>query len=247
MTLQRTAFAYSLFLHGGLIVLAIVGLPVLFRPELAETPILEAELAKLADITTPKPEPVPEPPKPEPPKPQVIEPPKPPPEPKPEEVVEPVPAPKPKPKPEPPKPEFDPQRIAALLDKRLRDKQPPPEPRPAPATPSATASTLETPLSMSEVDLIRSQLERCWNPPIGAPDPGSLVVRIRVLFNPDGSLRAPPTLLDSQRMSDGFWRAAAESALRAVHKCQPLRDLPAAKYDRWRDIELTFDPKNMVS
>jgi colicin import membrane protein len=37
---------------------------------------------------------------------------------------------------------------------------------------------------------------------------------------------------------------AAESALRAVRRCQPYT-MPAAKYDIWRDVEVTFDPRDM--
>ena len=46
---------------------------------------------------------------------------------------------------------------------------------------------------------------------------------------------------------DRFYRAAAESAMRAVQndKCSPLK-LPPDKYDRWKEITLTFDPSKMV-
>jgi hypothetical protein len=48
------------------------------------------------------------------------------------------------------------------------------------------------------------------------------------------------------RPGEEFFRAAAESAYRAVKKCTPLRQLPVTKYERWRDIELTFNPKEML-
>ena len=219
-----------------------------------------------------KPEPKPEPPKPEP---QQAAPPPPPPpplaevkpEPKPEpkpQVAEPVPvpaAPKPKPKPAPPKlaeappppdtKKFDADKLAALLDRRLKQRQPEPTPQPAPsAAPtqqrSPTQSNLQEPMTISELDAIRQQFERCWSPPVGAKDAANLIVRIRVLLNPDGSLRAPPELIDRSRMNDDFWRAAADSALRAVHRCAPLRNLPPGKYERWREIELTFNPRDML-
>jgi hypothetical protein len=48
-------------------------------------------------------------------------------------------------------------------------------------------------------------------------------------------------------MSDDFYRAAAESALRATKnpKCQPL-PLPLDQYDQWRNMVLNFDPKDML-
>ena len=37
----------------------------------------------------------------------------------------------------------------------------------------------------------------------------------------------------------------AESALRAVRICQPLR-VPPTGYDKWRNIQLNFDPTEML-
>jgi hypothetical protein len=48
-------------------------------------------------------------------------------------------------------------------------------------------------------------------------------------------------------MSDPFYRAAAESALRAVlnPQCSPLK-LPPDKYEQWKILELTFNPKDLL-
>lgn len=216
----------------------------------------------------PKPQPVAEAPKPEPPKP---EPPKaeapkpeparqPPPEPaptpkaKPAEAAAPPPVPLAKPKPPPEKEKednksFDPGRIFALLNKMQKPSAPTPAPATAPApapAPPSPAITLQAPLTVSEIDVIRQQFYHCWSVPAGARDAADLVVRVRVSLNPDGSLRAPPELVDRSRINDTFWLAAAESALRAVRKCEPLKNLPPGKYERWRDIELTFNPKDML-
>lgn len=255
-SLERSALFYSILLHVMIVLAAIIGIPAMYEPPRVESPpVFEVELAKLADRTVQKPKPLPAPPAPEPPK--AAEPAPPPkpaqaaPEPPKPEVVEPLPAPKVKPKPEPEKPAFDPKQIAALLDKRMREQTPPTPAPPQPVkeaapAPAASPETLTEPLSISEMDLIRAQFERCWNPPVGAREAQNLVIRVRVALNPDGSLAQAPELIDQSRMSDGFWRAAAESALRAVHKCQPLQDLPTSKYQRWRLIDLTFDPKEML-
>lgn len=200
----------------------------------------------------PAPPPPPEPPKPEPPPPK----PEPTPAPLPEKKVEVPPAPKPPPPkptpPEPPKPAFDPTKLSALLDKRLQNSPPPAPAQPSPQQPSpqrpsaAQPGSLDAPMSMSEIDAIRRQIEQCWSPPVGARDAADLVVRVRVLFNPDGSLRGQPELLDRSRINDPFWRAAADSVTRAINRCSPLQGLPAAKYERWRDIEFTFNPKDML-
>ena len=46
--------------------------------------------------------------------------------------------------------------------------------------------------------------------------------------------------------ADPFFRSAAESALRAVlnRRCQPFK-LPPEKYDIWKLMILSFNPKEM--
>ena len=47
--------------------------------------------------------------------------------------------------------------------------------------------------------------------------------------------------------SDQFFRAAADSAVRAVRnpQCSPLK-LPQGKYDDWKSISIRFDPKDVL-
>ena len=154
-----------------------------------------------------------------------------------------------KPKPPPEKEDskaFDPGRLAALLNRMQKPTAPAPAPTPAPSAPAPQSVNLQAPLTISEIDLIRQQFYHCWSVPAGARDAADLVVRVRVMLNPDGSLRTAPELVDRSRINDAFWLAAAESALRAVHKCVPLKNLPPGKYERWREIELTFNPKDML-
>lgn len=104
------------------------------------------------------------------------------------------------------------------------------------------------PLSMSEMDAIRSQIAKYWSVPAGAKDAFDLKPTLRVQLNQDGSLISVE-LADSSKAryaSDPFFRAAADSAMRAVRQASPLQNLPADKYQTWRDIEMTFDPKNML-
>jgi len=118
-----------------------------------------------------------------------------------------------------------------------------PEAPPAP-NPPAEQSLSEQPLTMSEVDAIRRQIERCWNVPAGARDAQNLVVEIRVRLNPDGSVFQAEILDLARLASDGFFRAAAESAYRAVLQCSPLQ-LPPKKYNLWRVVTLRFNPREM--
>ena len=101
------------------------------------------------------------------------------------------------------------------------------------------------------IDAIRSQVGKNWNFDPGRKDAGNMVVEIRIDVAPDGTvLRAD--LDDATRaraMSDSHFRAAAESALRAIMKTQKL-DLLSSEftpdtYDKWRTIIFKFDPRDM--
>ncbi len=101
-------------------------------------------------------------------------------------------------------------------------------------------------LAVSEIDAFRAQIQKCWSIPAGARDSENLVIQIRLGLNRDGSIAQGPFVLDTQnRRGDPFYRAAAESVLRAVHQCQPFQ-MPVEKYALWRDIELTFNPQQML-
>lgn len=104
-------------------------------------------------------------------------------------------------------------------------------------------------VSMSEKDAIVSQISKCWNVPAGAKDAQDLVVVIRAQYNPDGSYVRAEVAAESRGryQSDSFFRAAADSALRAVQRCSPLTGLPPDKYNGWRDMELRFDPRMMLN
>lgn len=101
-------------------------------------------------------------------------------------------------------------------------------------------------MSISEQDALRAQLERCWHVPIGARDAENLVVAVRLVVNPDRTVREARIVDQSRYNRDSFFRAAADSALRAVRnpKCSPLA-VPPDKYEQWRVVTVTFDPKGM--
>lgn len=137
---------------------------------------------------------------------------------------------------------FDPSKIAALLDKQ------------SPRREAATGDTLNqtaslglptgraATLTQSEIDALRAQIQACWNPPAGAVDARELIVRVRLQLRQDGSLQADPMLMN--RGGHPAFQIAAEAAMRAIRRCQPYR-LPIAKYDVWKDVEVTFDPRDM--
>ncbi|RDD60158.1 energy transducer TonB family protein, partial [Ferruginivarius sediminum] len=151
------------------------------------------------------------------------------------------------------KPEPREDRLSSILknverDLKTQTAETPPEkerPEPKQSKPKVTASKVSQKMSASQLEAIRRQIERCWNPPVGARDAEDLVVELRVQLRRDGSVQQA-RILSTERMGDPFYRSAAESALRAVRICSPLENLPPEKYDAWRDMRLTFNPREML-
>ncbi len=102
------------------------------------------------------------------------------------------------------------------------------------------------PLSVSQIDAIRKQIEACWNIPAGGRYAESLVVELNVKLDPGGHVTSAK-ILDSGKMSDPFYRAAAESAQRAIlnPQCNTFK-LPADRYNDWKEMILRFDPSQML-
>ena len=102
-------------------------------------------------------------------------------------------------------------------------------------------------LSLSEEDALKAQIFGCWSIPLGLPYNENLLVRIKLQLNPDGTV-SQSEILDHARMNkpgQGFYKVLAESALRAVKLCQPLR-VPSTGYERWKELQLNFDAREML-
>jgi hypothetical protein len=147
-------------------------------------------------------------------------------------------------KPAPPAPKFDPKKVEALLDKRDSTRV-----AAAGDTLNSTASLgmadgVAAQLSLSELDAFRKRVEECWSPPPGVNSTTKMQVIIRVLFKSDGSVARPPELVSGPASQLG--PAMAESAKRAILRCQPFRMLNPEHYEQWKDIEINFDPQYMI-
>ena len=141
---------------------------------------------------------------------------------------------------------FDPNAISALIDKskeeyaktiQTTDK----------ITQSQDKNVERTGLSLSEEDALKAQIFGCWSIPLGLPYNENLLVRIKLKLKPDGSV-IKSEILDHARMNkpgQSFYKVLAESALRAVRLCQPLR-VPTTGYERWKDLQLNFDAREML-
>jgi hypothetical protein len=151
------------------------------------------------------------------------------------------------PAPDKPKParNFDPNTIAKLIG---QGKTSTPSPnQTAAATPQGLPHHDAPHMSMSMASALDAWLTEsylnCWTPPPTTPEGDTYVAEVRVIFNPDGSLSGRPVLLNPP--GDRAWRAHAESAIRAVRKCDPLK-VPAQYmpyFEQWKVETIHFDPR----
>lgn len=98
-------------------------------------------------------------------------------------------------------------------------------------------------LSRSEMDGLRQKLAGCWAIPAGIVDYELLKVSVRFQLDRAGNLEGRPEIIEGGA-SSGPGRIAAESAVRAVQKCEPF-NLPSEKYDTWAEVIVHFDPSDM--
>ncbi len=141
---------------------------------------------------------------------------------------------------------FDPNNIAALIDKSKESKAETLKKNPD-LSQDQNKNFENTGLSLSEEDALKAQIFGCWSIPLGLPYNENLLVRIKLELKPDGSI-IKSEILDHARMNkpgQGFYKVLAESALRAIKLCQPLR-VPSTGYERWKELQLNFDAREML-
>lgn len=111
---------------------------------------------------------------------------------------------------------------------------------------SDTAFRTDRALTQTQIDAIRQQIQRNWNLPAGARNAENMVVEIVITLAADGSVSDARIIDSENRMQrDPFYRAMAESALRAVMITERIRNLSPETYETWRQMRLRFDPKEM--
>ena len=141
---------------------------------------------------------------------------------------------------------FDPNQIAALIDKSKEDTAETLK-KNQKLTQSNVKTSFVSKLTLSQEDALKAQIFGCWSLPLGLPYQENLLVRIKLKLRPDGTV-IKSEILDHARMNQpgqGFYKVLAESALRAIRICQPLR-VPPTGYEKWKDLQLNFDANEML-
>jgi hypothetical protein len=141
---------------------------------------------------------------------------------------------------------FDPSQIAALIDKSKEETAETLK-KNEKLTQSSVKNSFAKALTLSQEDALKAQIFGCWSLPLGLPYQENLMVRIKLKLKPDGTVLRSE-ILDHARMNmpgQGFYKVLAESALRAIRICQPLR-VPPTGYEKWKDLQLNFDANEML-
>lgn len=141
---------------------------------------------------------------------------------------------------------------------------PAPDPEPAPvSTDDAVAAALAAalgggtttpdpdlpvgpPLTDGERNALRVAVEACWVVDVGS-QAANVTVTIAMSLDQDGRV-APSSLrrVGAEGGDAAAIEAAFQAGRRAILRCQGNGyDLPRDKYDQWKDIEMTFNPKKM--
>ncbi len=141
---------------------------------------------------------------------------------------------------------IDTNQIAALIDK-AKEEESIKQKKTDKITQSSQKNSFATGLTLSQEDALRAQIFGCWSVPLGLPYDEDLLVRIKLQLKKDGTIMKSE-ILDHQRMNrpgQKFYKVLAESALRAVRLCQPLK-VPPTGYDKWKNLQLNFNPTEML-
>jgi outer membrane biosynthesis protein TonB len=157
---------------------------------------------------------------------------------------------KPKPKleaktapPQPQKPKervFDQSKIASLIDKRdpTRQSITGAALNPTPSLGTATGNS-DTRVATWKGAFVK-RMRECFSPPYNGQDQDQFEADIDIPMRLDGSVAADPVIVAVRGTSKSVAMAIAESAKRAILKCQAYTFLPKEQYETWKKIELTF-------
>ncbi len=144
-----------------------------------------------------------------------------------------------------PKKEFNPDEVAAFLNKTDEKHTAPLKPQAETGTPKQGEYNLsgnDDGVAATIADAIKQRLAQCWNIPPGARE-AQISVKVRFQLNPDGTVSGLPQVLNGS--SDPLFTATAQSAVSAVMDCQAYDFLPQDKYDLWQDNTVNFNPNQM--
>ena len=103
-------------------------------------------------------------------------------------------------------------------------------------------------LSVTTEYAVRHQIYTCWSVPTGLPFSDDLLVTVKLNLEKDGVIKNFE-MMDHARMNTPgqvVFYQIAQSVIRAIRKCNPIKNLPSTSYEKWKTMILRFDPKEMM-
>tara|TARA_Y100001970_G_scaffold166463_1_gene203614 strand:- start:6264 stop:7331 length:1068 start_codon:yes stop_codon:yes gene_type:complete len=103
-------------------------------------------------------------------------------------------------------------------------------------------------LSVTTEYAVRHQIYTCWSVPTGLPYSEDLLVTVKLNLEKNGIVKNFE-MLDHVRMNTPGERAfyqIAQSVIRAIRLCNPIKNLPSTSYEKWKTMILRFNPVEMM-
>ncbi|MDB1135054.1 cell envelope integrity protein TolA [Candidatus Anaplasma sp. TIGMIC] len=100
----------------------------------------------------------------------------------------------------------------------------------------------DTGISGKVMNAVVSHFASCWTLPSVMSHAEDSVVKINVALGPDGTVIKANVADELLYGQNPFFRAVADSALRAVHRCSPVSDLVNTDFSLWNEMVVTFEP-----
>jgi len=107
----------------------------------------------------------------------------------------------------------------------------------------ATASTAAN-VESSLIAEFRRHLRTCSKLPAEIAPSDKVIIKLRSLMAPDGTLAAEPILIEASASAKGPF--LMQSAISALQACQPYTMLPKDRYGEWKVIDLSFTPQHFA-
>jgi hypothetical protein len=103
----------------------------------------------------------------------------------------------------------------------------------------------DIPISVTEMDAIRSQIQQVWNTSsFSGAESAVMQVKVEIALDTEGNVLSVRPML--QRSQSPQYKAFVDSAVRSVRIASPLKDLPPEKHNSWKLIELAFDSSGLI-
>ncbi len=103
-------------------------------------------------------------------------------------------------------------------------------------------------LSVTTEYAVKHQIYTCWSVPTGLPYSEDLLVTVKLNLEKNGIVKNFE-MLDHVRMNtpgEGTFYQIAQSVIRAIRLCNPIKNLPTTSYEKWKTMILRFNPIEMM-